>query len=181
MGLAIVLVVRLLAPLAIFRWPLAGALLAIAADTVDILIFDVFGFPGFIEYHQVDKLLDSYYLAIEFIVAQRWGAVPRATASALFAYRMIGVVAFEVTDTRALLLVFPNVFEWFFLLQVWLLRFRPAYVLTPQRAAAWVAVLLVPKLAQEYLLHYSRVLDHYVATDVIGDSYRALKRWTRVG
>lgn len=181
MGLAIVLVVRLLAPLAIFRWPLAGALLAIVADTVDVLMFDVFGFPGFIEYHQIDKILDSYYLAIELIVLQQWSTVPRVTASALFAYRMIGVVVFEVTDERAVLLLFPNVFEWFFLLQLWLLRFRPAYILTPQRAAMWTAVLLVPKLAQEYLLHYSRVLDDYVATDVIGDSYRAVKRWTHIG
>ena len=102
-------------------------------------------------------------------------------ASALFAYRTIGVVVFEVTDERAILLLFPNVFEWFFLLQLWLLRFRPAYILTPQRAAMWTAVLLVPKLAQEYLLHYSRVLDDYVATDVIGDSYRAVKRWTHIG
>ena len=69
-----------------------------------------------------------------------------------------------------MLLVFPNVFEWFFLLQLWLLRFRPTYVLTARRAAGWVALLLVPKLAQEYLLHYVRVLDDYVATDVIGDA-----------
>jgi hypothetical protein len=88
MGLAIVLGVRLTVPLTIFRWPLAGGLLAIAADAVDIIIFDVAGFPSFLSYQEIDKLLDGYYLAIEVIVAQRWLALPRMTASALFVYRI---------------------------------------------------------------------------------------------
>ncbi len=179
LGFAIVLGVRLLTPVAILRWPLGGTAAAIAADTIDILIFNIFGFPDFIEYQQIDKILDSYYMALDLVVAQRWAGLPRATASALFAYRMIGVAVFEITDARAILLVFPNVFEPFFLLNAWLVRFRPAYVLTPRRAAMWLAVFLVPKLAQEYLLHYARVLDDYVATEVISDTWRAVSRWAR--
>lgn len=38
-NVGLVLVIRLTAPLAVLRWPFAGALLAIAADAVDILIF----------------------------------------------------------------------------------------------------------------------------------------------
>lgn len=74
MGLAIVLGLRLTVPLTILRWPLVGGLLAIAADTVDILFFQFFGFPSFIGYHELDKLLDTYYLILEVIVAQRWRA-----------------------------------------------------------------------------------------------------------
>ena len=48
LGLVIVLVVRLTAPLTILRWPLAGAIIAIVADTTDILFFQAFGFPSFI-------------------------------------------------------------------------------------------------------------------------------------
>ena len=68
-GLVIVLVVRLTAPLTILRWPLAGAIIAIVADTADILFFQAFGFPTFIGYNEIDKLLDLYYLSLELIVA----------------------------------------------------------------------------------------------------------------
>ena len=36
-------------------------------------------------------------------------------AQFLYFYRLVGVVAFELTQARALLLVFPNTFEYFFI------------------------------------------------------------------
>jgi hypothetical protein len=84
LGLTVVLVIRLSVPLTIFRWPLLGGLLSIVADSIDILIFDVAGFPAHGSYQEWDKALDCYYLAIEAIVAQRWQRLPRVTASALF-------------------------------------------------------------------------------------------------
>ena len=167
LGLAIVLSLRLSAPLTILRWPLAGGILAILADTVDILIFQIFGFPSFIGYHEIDKLLDSYYLVIEVIVAQRWAGFPRGIATALFAYRMVGVAAFEATDARGVLVAFPNLFEFFFLFHLACLRFAPGYRLTPPRAAGWLVVLLIPKMGQEYVLHDAKLLDHAVAKDII--------------
>lgn len=180
MGLALVLAIRLTVPLSIPRWPLAGGLLAIAADSIDIVIFQALGFPGFASYHQIDKALDTYYLAIEALVAQRWEPLPRWTATALFAYRAIGVAVFEVTDARALLLLFPNLFEFFFLLYVAQRQFAPAYRFRPRNTAAWLAVLLVPKEAQEYTLHQARLLDHAVALDIIRDTVLASARWLRV-
>jgi hypothetical protein len=52
-------------------------------------------------------------------------------------------------------------------------------VLTPSRTVGWLAVLLIPKLVQEYLLHYTRVLDDYVATEVIGDAWQSFVDWLR--
>lgn len=174
MGLALVLAIRLSVPLTIPRWPLVGALLAIAADSIDIVIFQVLGFPSFASYHQIDKALDAYYLAIETIVVQGWPALPRWTASILFVWRMAGVAVFEVTDARALLLLFPNLFEFFFLFYVASKRFAPSYRLTSLGTSVWLTVLLVPKEAQEYMLHYARLLDHAVAADIIADVARAV-------
>jgi hypothetical protein len=178
-GLALVLAIRLTVPLSIFRWPLAGGLLAIVADSIDIVIFQVLGFPSFLSYHQIDKALDAYYLVIEALVVQGWDPLPRWTATALFAYRMAGVAVFELTDARALLLLFPNLFEFFYLFYVAARRFAPSYELTPKRTAAWLGVLLVPKEFQEYALHYARWLDHAVAADIIHDDAIAVWDWLR--
>ncbi len=174
MGSALVLVVRLLVPLTIFRWPLGGALLSIAADTIDILLFNAFGFPEWTNYQQLDKLLDLYYSSLLFVVVQRWPGFERSVASALFAYRLAGVALFEITGGRALLFVFPNLFEMYYLFVLVVWRWFPTYVLTPARTAMWLAVLLVPKLVQEYLLHWAKVLDNLVAFEVIEDAWR----WT---
>ena len=176
MGLAIVLAVRLTAPLAVLRWPFAGALLAIAADTVDILIFQLTEFPRW-GYHPTDKALDVYYIAIEAAVAQRWAALPGATASALFAYRIAGTAIYELTGARTALFVFPNLFEFYFLFYAATLTFRPAYALGGRRNAAWMVALLVPKMGQEYMLHYAKWLDHLVAVDIIRDVFRAVRGW----
>jgi hypothetical protein len=169
----IVIVIRLLVPLSILRWPLVGALLSLLVDALDIVIATLLerelGLPDLWRYHQLDKYLDTYYLSLEAIVAQRWLGLPRVIATALFAYRVIGVVLFEVTDIRVFLFFFPALFEFFFLFYTAVQRFLPAYELTPRRLAMWLAVLLVPKMAQEYFIHYQRALDDVVAVDVIED------------
>lgn len=179
LGTVLVLVVRLVVPLTIVRWPLWGGLLSIAADTVDILLLQLWGFPSFIGYHELDKLLDVYYLTIEVIVAQGWPGLPRTIASVLFAYRLLGVALFEVTGERVMLFVFPNLFEWFFLLCAYLRAYRPAYVLTGRVAALWLAALLVPKMAQEYALHSAKFLDDLVAVEIISDVFSAVADWGR--
>lgn len=178
-GLAVVLVIRLLVPLTILRWPLPGALLAIAADTSDILIFNFLGFPSFGSYQEIDKALDVYYLGLEMLVALRWELTPRLVAGALFSFRMVGVLAYEITDERWLLLAFPNLFELFFLFKLLAERFAPAMKLTPATLSLWLGILLVPKLAQEWALHYERVLDDYVLKDVLLAWRNTITGWFR--
>ncbi len=175
----LIVVLRLIIPLAIFRWPLVGGVLALAADALDIVLASLIDLGGLWNYHALDKLLDTYYLAIEAIVAQRWAALPRWTATALFGYRLTGVALFEVTDIRVFLFIFPALFENFYLFYAALRRFFPAYDLTPRRLAVWLAVLLVPKMIQEYVIHYARWLDDVVAVDVIEDVTRAIADWLR--
>jgi hypothetical protein len=159
-GAIIVAAIRVIVPLSILRWPLAGGIAAAALDTLDVVLIDTIGLGGFEgNYTQVDKLLDSYYLTLEAFVALSWTtAWARLPALALYVYRMTGVVLFETTDVRALLLVFPNLFENWWLYCLAVERFWPRlYPRSPRTTAVPLVLLLLPKLAQEYVLHYAEV------------------------
>ena len=76
----------------------------------------------------------------------------------LFYYRLVGVLAFELLDARAMLLLFPNTFEYFFIVYALIaLRWEPARV-SPRfwlwtAAGLWVFV----KLPQEYWIHIAQL------------------------
>ena len=173
----LIVLLRLILPLTILRWPLAGGVLALVADALDIVFASLIDLGGLWNYHSLDKYLDTYYLGLEAIVAQRWLALPRWTATLLFGYRLIGVVLFEATNIRLFLFLFPSLFENFFLFYAVLLQFFPDYDLTPRRLAFWLAILLVPKMIQEYVLHYQQWLDDVVAVDVIEGVVRTMLDW----
>ena len=179
----IVVAIRLAVPLSMFRWPFFGAVASIIADALDIVLVTLLqryaGLPPVWSYHEFDKYLDTYYLAIEVIVAQRWPELPRWIASVLFVDRLIGFALFEATGVRVFLFAFPALIDFYFLFYTAARQFAPSYELTPRRLFAWLAVLLIPKLAQEYVIHYARLLDDIVAVDVIHDVGAAVLRWFR--
>jgi hypothetical protein len=106
---------RIAAALPVLRWPLAGAFIAVFADLADLFLREWLDLGGVNDYQRFDKLLDQAYMITFLIVALRWEAAPRNIAVALFAYREIGVIAFEISDERAILLLFPNIFEYWFI------------------------------------------------------------------
>jgi hypothetical protein len=173
----LIIALRLLLPLTILRWPLAGGILALTLDALDIVFASLIDLGGLWQYHNLDKYLDTYYLALEAIVAQRWLPIPRTAATLLFFYRLTGVVLFEVTNIRLFLFFFPALFENFFLFYAALLRFAPDYELTLRRLGFWLTILLVPKMFQEYVLHYQQWLDNVVAVEVIEDVARTSYDW----
>ena len=136
-----------------------------AVDAFDVVLVDAIAyaigqpseFGPF--YAQTDKYFDTYYLSLELIVVRRWPeALVRRAATGLFIWRLLGVVAFEVTGQRELLFVFPNLFELFFLYVLVVRRWAPP--LMPRTAPQVVAVvvgLLVPKLIQEWILHVEQL------------------------
>jgi hypothetical protein len=136
-----------------------------AVDAFDVVLVDAtayaIGQPSEFGpfYAQTDKYFDTYYLSLELIVVRRWPEMlPRRVATGLFLWRLIGVIAFEVTGQRPLLLVFPNLFELFFLYVLVVRRWAPALMpRTAVQVAAVVVVLLAPKLVQEWLLHVQQV------------------------
>lgn len=157
MGTLIIIGLRLLVPPLILRFPLTGGLAALALDYWKNPLMDMIGGGQFFfaNYHSLDKLLDIYYLSFEMIVALRWSeARLRGTAGTLYFMRLVGVVLFEVTRLRWLLVVFPNVFELFFLSIVAFKRWLPEAVPRTGPQVAWlVGIVALPKLAQEYILH----------------------------
>ena len=161
----IVIALRLVLPLSILRWPLAGGLLALVIDALDVALVDAIasvmgvglGFGD--QYAQMDKWLDIYYLGLELVVVRRWSEVwPRRAATVLFGWRLIGVILFEITVYRPLLLVFPNLFENVYLYVLVVRRWFPRFL--PQTAGQTLlvcGVLLVPKLVQEWVLHWEEL------------------------
>jgi hypothetical protein len=106
-------------------------------------------------------------MVIFLAAALRWSGTIRTVALALFGYRILGVAAFEPTSWRGVLLVFPNVFEFWFVFVAGVKRFRPGYEMTWGRAAMWMVPLLLLKELQEYVLHWKQVLDNYRAVDLV--------------
>jgi hypothetical protein len=150
---------RFFVPLLIPRFPLPALVAALVIDGVDQSIFQAFGYdpPG---YQSYDKAMDVYYLAVAYLSTLRnWTSRPAfRVAQLLYFYRLVGVVAFELTQWRTLLLVFANTFEYFFIAyELVRLRRDPSrysmrfWVVTA--AAIWVFV----KLPQEWWIHVAQL------------------------
>jgi len=165
LGLIIVIILRLIVPFSILRYPLAGFLTAILLDVFDAPLASLIGghtlgFGGdFIEYNLIDKWLDTYFLFFGFLVSLRWqNSLAKKTASLLFWFRFFGVVVFSLTGLRALLFFFPNIFEFFYLYYLTIARRFPA--LSPdsfKKLMLILIILLIPKLFFEYLLHVQQL------------------------
>src|SRR6185437_8328135 len=100
---------RFIVPLFIPRFPLPAILASLTLDAVDQTIFQSFGYnPP--QYQGYDKAMDMYYLAVAYLSTMRnWSSRPAVrVARFLYFYRLVGVVAFELSHWRPLLLIFPN-------------------------------------------------------------------------
>lgn len=185
----IIAVVRVLGSLPVLRWPLAGAIIAMLVDLSDLFMMDLIHLGGVKDYQAFDKYLDQVYMLTFLIVALRWQPLVRNISIALYVYRLVGFVVFEVTESRDLLLVFPNVFEFWFVFVAglkffhleegrrkeeeghaaplpglgWLIPFRYS---AGQLAVAGV-ILLGGKEFQEYALHYGRWFDSFTAVEAV--------------
>ena len=155
----LVVTARFVIPLFIPKFPLPAIIASLVVDAVDQTIFQTFGFdpPG---YQGYDKAMDNFYLAMAFLSTLRnWTSLAAVrVARFLFFYRLVGVVLFELTGLRPLLMIFPNTFEYFFIAyEAMRTRWNPlrisfrGWVLTA--AAIWIFV----KLPQEYWIHVAQL------------------------
>jgi len=163
---ATVIVARFVVPLWIPKFPLPAILAALVLDAADESIFSAFG-ADLANYQNYDKALDILYLSIAYVSTIRnWtDGVPFRTSRFLWYYRLVGVAAFELSDERFLLLVFPNTFEYFFIFyEVVRTRWEPSRLsrrlVLKVVAIIWIAI----KLPHEWWLHIAQ-LD---VTDEIG-------------
>ena len=171
----VVVAARLLVPLLIPRFPLV-IIAALVLDGIDNGVLAQFTDVDLSPdgpYQSWDKALDIYYLAIAYLATMRnWSSDAAFRVSQfLFYYRLVGVMLFELLDSRLMLLIFPNTFEYFFIAyEVIRLRFDPSrvsarfWLLTA--AALWVFV----KLPQEYWIHIAQrdMTDTIVENPIVG-------------
>lgn len=159
--ITLVVLARFAVPLTIPRFPLPGILAALILDAVDQTIFQWLGVGDDAgNYQSYDKALDVYYLAIAYIATLRnWtNAIAFETGRFLWYYRLVGVAAFELASWRPMLLIFPNVFEYFFILYSLVrLRWDPRRLsrefVLGAAAFLWIGV----KLPQEYWIHVAKL------------------------
>jgi hypothetical protein len=155
-----VVMVRFFLPLAIPRYPLPGVVGSLILDTVDQTIFQLFTSLPLEGYQSYDKALDIYYLTITYLSTMRnWtNDYAFGISRFLFYYRLAGVVLFELTQVRSLLLIFPNTFEYFFIFyEAVRLKWNPASLTKKQVLTATALIWVLIKLPQEYWIHVARL------------------------
>lgn len=179
----VIVIVRILGSLPVLWWPFPGSLFAIFADASDVFIRSAMGVDTVSDYHALDKGLDQIYMVTFLIVALRWEPVPRNIAVGLFAYRVAGVLVFEMTGERDALWLAPNLFEFWFVFvagikffglesrqnderEPWFGGLLPFRYSAPQLAVALVGVAAL-KLPIEYVLHTREWFDDFSAFEAV--------------
>jgi hypothetical protein len=164
---------RLLVPLLIPRFPLPAILACLIIDGVDQSIFQAIAPDADLtSYQSYDKALDIYYLVIAYISTLRNWTNQAAVYIVRFLifYRLVGVVLFEITGVRELLIIFPNTFEYFFIFYeavrlFWDPRRMNARVLVGAAAFIWIFI----KLPQEWWLHVAQLdMTDFIQEDIFG-------------
>lgn len=158
MGVLIVIIIRLIVPLAIFKWPLFGGILCLIIDALDVVILDIIGTGGFSNYHSTDKYLDMVYLTSEAFVSLKWkNNLAKKAGLFLFGYRTIGFILFEITQIRVLLFIFQNLFENFYIFYLASLKILKKDIIKSKFSLFIILVIcLIPKIPQEYMLHFAQ-------------------------
>ena len=151
---------RLLVPLLIPRYPLPAIVACLTIDGVDQTIFQTFTDLNLEGYQSYDKALDIYYLAIAYLSTFRnWDNLVAFDVSRfLYYFRLIGVVLFEASHLRALLLFFPNTFEYFFIFyETVRTRWNPARLGATSVVIAASVIWFGIKIPQEYWIHIAQL------------------------
>jgi hypothetical protein len=158
--LVLVIAARFFVPLAIPRYPIPAGIAALVIDGVDQTIFQVFTTLPLAGYQSYDKALDVYYLSVAYLSTLRnWTNLTAfAMSRFLFYYRLVGVLLFELLQIRALLLFFPNTFEYFFLFyEAVRLRWNPRRMSAALVIGAAFAIWVFIKVPQEYWIHIAQL------------------------
>ena len=160
--IVVILVVgaRLFLPLLIPYFPVPALLSCLILDAVDQSIFQQFPAIPLDGYQSYDKALDVYYLSVAYLSTLRnWtNQTAFRMSQFLFYYRMVGVLAFELTEVRAILFIFPNTFEYFFLFVElvrlgWNTNRMGKWTVILATAGIWVFI----KLPQEWWIHIAQL------------------------
>jgi hypothetical protein len=158
--LLVVIGARLGVPLIIPRYPIPAGIGALVIDAIDQTVFQTFTKLPLTGYQGYDKALDIYYLSIEYLSTLRnWVNLYAFNMSRfLYYFRLVGVLLFELSQIRAVLLFFPNTFEYFFLFyEAVRLRWDPRRMSQALVIAAAFAIWVFIKIPQEYWIHIAQL------------------------
>lgn len=147
---------RLLVPLLILRWPIFGMLASMYLDLQDFNYFTIRTEQDTTNYQTWDKVMDIYYLSIAFYTSLSWKEkLAKKLSVFFFSLRAVGVVVLLFIHARELLVLFPNIFENFFLFYLLFKKFtNNAKLFTSLPiSAVIIASIVIPKLIAEYYLH----------------------------
>lgn len=161
----LIILLRIIVPLSIFRFPLIGGLASMWLDAADWNTSFFSATNDHVYYGALDKLLDFYYLTIEAYTVFSWKkSWAKWTALGLYFWRGLGVSLYVLTRIPFLLVIFPNVFEGFFLLIAITRVIQKKEVRFSLRLAVWSATILaIPKIIQEYAQHIAYPNNwHYI-------------------
>lgn len=166
-----VVLLRFFVPLLIPRFPLPAIIACLVIDAADQTVFQAVTDDPLEWYQTYDKALDIFYLAIAYIAAMRTWRDPVAfqTLRFLYFYRLVGVLLFEMLDSRFLLLVFPNTFEYFFIAyEAVRTRWNPLRLSATAVVGLAAFIWIVIKLPQEWWIHvaqndFTDFMDEYPA------------------
>lgn len=149
-------IVRILAPLTIFRFAKFGILLSILADLYDWKFVKVVNDSELAFYQNWDKVLDIYYQTIIFLVIFKFkDSLFKKTAVFLFIYRLIGLALFYLTQNRQFLFFFPNIFENFVIFYLIYNLFSKGEILfhSKKMLVFVISNIATFKLIHEFLMH----------------------------
>jgi hypothetical protein len=168
----VVFIGRLGIPLFIFRYPLPAILAAMVLDAADQTIFQQFTNLNLDNYQSYDKALDIYYLSVAYIATLRnWtNLFAFETGRFLWYYRLVGVTAFELSQWRPLLLIFPNTFEYFFdWYEAVRTKWNPIRLTRRHVIGAAAFIWIFIKLPQEYWIHIAKLdTTDLIKEDILG-------------
>lgn len=153
--MTIVVALRLTLSILILKFPLAGGLLAVLIDYLDLELLNKLDPSSLGNYQIFDKLLDLFYLSLEAFIALYWkNKVVSRLTFLLFLYRLIGILIFEITNNSLFLVIFPNLFEFLYLSYLLGLKLFKRDYLSSNKILILSLIILFPlKLTHEYLLH----------------------------
>ena len=168
----LILAIRLGVPLLIPRFPLPAILVCLVVDAGDQTVLQKNTDLSLDNYQGYDKALDIYYLSVAYASTIRnWtDGFAQHVAAFLWYYRLVGVVAFELTDARWLLVVFPNTFEYVFIAyEAVRLRWDPTRLTHRQVIGLTAFIWIVIKLPQEWWIHVAQNdFTDFLKGDVLG-------------
>ena len=163
----IVVSVRILGSLPVLKYAFLGSIFAVFIDFSDLFIIGNLDLGGVRNYQEFDKILDLVYMVTFLMVSIRWERKEKSIAIFLFIYRLIGLTLFEITGERALLLLFPNLFE-FWVIAISFLKFRKkSTIISNSKLILVFSIALFLKLIQEWILHWNKFLDNYAMGDIL--------------